>query len=87
MVSTGLIVSIVMALVAVALGAAYTTGALDPIVEKIGMILFKAEAKAEEKKLEAQGMKEGEDFLSSKLFPFRYYQFIALWFVDQRIGT
>lgn len=66
MVNTYLLVPVIIAIIAVALGAAYTTGALDPIIEKIGILIFKAQAKAEEKKLEAQGMKEGEDFLSSK---------------------
>lgn len=55
-----------MALLAVALGAAYTTGALNPVIEKLGVYFFKAEEKAEEKKLQAQGMKEGEDFLKSE---------------------
>jgi hypothetical protein len=57
------IVPIVIAIIAVALGVAYQTGALNPIIEKIGVYYFKAEAKAEEKKMEAQGLKEGEDFL------------------------
>ena len=57
-----LIISGVVALIAVALGAAYTTGALDGIIEQIGIYFFKAKAKAEEKKLEAQGLKEGQDF-------------------------
>lgn len=80
MASTSILVSIVVALIAVALGAAYSTGAFDPIIEQIGIMIFKAEAKAEEKKLEAQGMKEGEDFLSSKflfLVLQRLYLFIA----------
>lgn len=60
------IIPIVVAIVAVALGIAYQTGALNPIIEKIGVYYFKAEAKAEEKKMEAQGLKEGEDFLKGK---------------------
>ncbi|KAE8443722.1 hypothetical protein EG329_001402 [Mollisiaceae sp. DMI_Dod_QoI] len=67
MVNAYLIVSAIVAIIAVALGAAYTTGVLDPIIEKIGVMFFKAEAKAEEKKLQAEGMKEGEDFLTSQL--------------------
>ncbi|KUJ14190.1 uncharacterized protein LY89DRAFT_784181 [Mollisia scopiformis] len=67
MVNAYFIVSAIVAIIAVALGAAYTTGALDPIIEKIGVMLFKAEAKAEEKKMEAEGMKEGEDFLAGQL--------------------
>ena len=62
MVSIALIVSAIIAFVAIALGAAYQTGALDPVIEKIGVYFFKAEAKAEEKKMQAQGMKEGQDF-------------------------
>lgn len=64
--NTLLIISGIVALIAVALGAAYTTGALNPVIEKIGIYFFKAEEKAEEKKLQAQGMKEGEDFLKSE---------------------
>lgn len=64
MVNAYLIVSVIVAIIAIALGAAYTTGALDPVIEKLGVMFFKAKAKAEEKKLEAQGEKEGEDFLA-----------------------
>jgi len=67
MVSTALITSLIVALVAIALGGAYMTGALDPVIEQIGVLFFKAEAKAEEKKLEAQGQKEGEDFVKGEL--------------------
>ena len=66
MVSAILIVSIIIAIVAVALGGAYMTGMLDQVIEQIGIYLFKAEAKAEKKKLEAQGLKEGEDFFEGK---------------------
>jgi hypothetical protein len=66
MVNTYLLISVVVAIIAVALGVAYQTGALDPIIEKIGVYYFKGEAKAEEKKMEAQGMKEGEDFLKGE---------------------
>ncbi|PMD25794.1 hypothetical protein NA56DRAFT_642063 [Hyaloscypha hepaticicola] len=61
------IIPVVIAFIAIALAFAYQTGALDPIIEKIGVYFFKAEAKAEEKKMEAQGMKEGEDFLKSEI--------------------
>ena len=60
------IVPIIVAIIAIALGVAYQTGALNPIIEKIGVYYFKAEAKAEEKKMEAQGLKEGEDFLKGE---------------------
>ena len=60
--NTLLIVSAIVAFIAIALGAAYMSGALNPAIEKIGVYFFKAEAKAEEKKLETQGLKEGEDF-------------------------
>ena len=60
------IVPIIVAIIAIALGFAYQTGALDPFIEKIGVYYFKAEAKAEEKKMEAQGLKEGEDFLKGE---------------------
>lgn len=72
MTNTYILVSIVIAIIAIALGAAYTTGALDPVIEKIGIMIFKAEAKAEEKKMEAEGMKEGEDFLAGKSFSSHY---------------
>ncbi|TAQ86364.1 hypothetical protein B7494_g5312 [Chlorociboria aeruginascens] len=62
-----LIVSAVVALLAVVLGSAYVSGALDPVIEKIAVLVFKGEAKAEEKKLQAQGLKEGEDFLKGDL--------------------
>ena len=62
MVNTYLIVSAIVAFVAIALGAAYMSGALDPVVEEIGIFFFKAKAEAEAKKLQAQGMKEGQDF-------------------------
>lgn len=64
MANTYLIISAIIAVVAIALGTAYVTGTLDPVIEKIGVMFFKAEAKAEEKKLEAEGLKEGEDFLT-----------------------
>jgi len=65
--NTYIILSIVVAILAVALGAAYTTGNLNPLFEWIGVYYFKAKAKAEEKKEEAEGKKEGEDFLKSEL--------------------
>lgn len=64
--TTSIIVAVVVAVIAVALGAAYTQGMLDPVIEKIGIYLFKAKAAAEKKKLQAEGMKEGEDFVDSK---------------------
>jgi hypothetical protein len=66
MVSTFTLISAIIAIIAVTLGIAYATGAADPIIQQIGIMLFKAEAKAEEKKLEAQGLKEGEDFLKGE---------------------
>jgi len=68
--NTYIIISIVVAILAVALGAAYTTGNLNPLFEWISVYYFKAEAKAEEKKMEAEGKKEGEDFLKSEFPPF-----------------
>ena len=61
-----LIISAIVAIIAVALSAAYTTGALDPVIEQIGIFLFKAKAEAEAKKLQAQGLKEGEDFVKGE---------------------
>jgi len=62
-----LIISAIIALLAVALGAAYVSGALNPVIEQIGIYFFKAKAKAEEKALEGEGKKEGKDFLKSEL--------------------
>jgi hypothetical protein len=39
------------------------SGALHKLVENMIEYVFRAEAKVEEKKLEANGEKEGEDFL------------------------
>jgi hypothetical protein len=66
MVNRVLIVSAVVAFVAVALGAAYMSGALDPAIKKIGVYFFKTRAKAEQKKMEARGSKEGKDFAKGK---------------------
>ncbi|CAK7206451.1 hypothetical protein SEUCBS139899_009246 [Sporothrix eucalyptigena] len=46
---------------------AYEQGYLDPLIEKFGVYLFKAKAKAEEKELEAEGLNAGEDFLKGQL--------------------
>lgn len=66
MVSVLLIISIVIAAIAAGLGGAYMAGMLDQVIEQIGIYLFKAEAKAEKKKLQAQGLKEGRDFFEGK---------------------
>jgi hypothetical protein len=66
MVSAFLIISVIIAFLAVGIGAAYTTGALDPVIEKVAMLFFKAKAEAEAKKLQAQGLKEGEDFMKGE---------------------
>jgi hypothetical protein len=66
MVSAILIISIVVAVLAAALGGAFMSGMLNPLIEQIGFYLFKAKAKAEKKKLQAMGMKEGRDFVESK---------------------
>jgi hypothetical protein len=52
----------VLALILVALGAAYFTGALDPYITEVMEYYFKAKAKAEGKALEAKGEKAGIDF-------------------------
>ncbi|KAK2629564.1 hypothetical protein QTJ16_000384 [Diplocarpon rosae] len=67
MVSTYIIITGVVAFIAAALGAAYTAGALDPVIKEIGIFFFKAKAEAERKKWQAQGMKEGQDFVSDSL--------------------
>lgn len=70
MVYTSLIISIVVAVLAIALGGAYVSGALDPLIQQLGVLFFKAKAEAEVKKLQAQGLKEGEDFVKG-MFQFR----------------
>jgi len=58
--------AIVASLISIAIGI-YFGGMWDDLVEMVGVYFFKAKAKAEEKKLEAQGLKEGEDFLKGDL--------------------
>ncbi|KAI9816551.1 MAG: hypothetical protein M1827_001683 [Pycnora praestabilis] len=67
MVNATLITSIAVAAIAILFGAAYASGALDPVIDKVMEMFFKAEAKAEEKKMEAEGKQEGEDFVKSQL--------------------
>lgn len=90
MLTTALILAIITAVVAIALGAAYQFGLLDNAIETVGMYLFKAKAKAEKKKLQAEGMKEGQDFFEgwfqlliplSLLFQFQIRNTIV--FLDQ----
>ena len=66
MVSIALIaVPFIIAVIAIGLVGAWEGGALDSLKGPILAYIFKAEAKAEEKKLEAEGEKLGEDFLKS----------------------
>ncbi len=37
------------------------------MIEELGKFYFKVKAKAEEKKMEAEGLKEGEDFLKGEV--------------------
>ncbi|KAH8911464.1 hypothetical protein BR93DRAFT_934923 [Coniochaeta sp. PMI_546] len=46
---------------------AYQQGYLDPLIEKVGVLVFKAKAVAEAKEMQAKGMKAGEDFVGSQL--------------------
>jgi len=62
-----LIYSAALAVFIVAVTVAYMTGLLDPVIKETAFYFMKTKAKAEEKKLEAQGLKEGEDFLKSDL--------------------
>ncbi|GKT48527.1 uncharacterized protein ColSpa_08708 [Colletotrichum spaethianum] len=45
---------------------AYQQGMLDPVIEQIGIMVFKAKAEAEKKKRQAQGMKAGQDFVDGE---------------------
>lgn len=72
MVSTYLIISAVVAVIAIALGGAYVSGALDPVIEQMGIYFFKAKATAEAKKLQAQGLKEGQDFVKGMFLIFTF---------------
>lgn len=56
------IAAIAVTTFAIVLAAAYLSGALDPVIKEVGIMFFKAKAEAEAKKLQAQGMKQGEDF-------------------------
>jgi hypothetical protein len=47
---------------------AYQQGYLDPLIEKVGVFVFKAKAVAEAKEMQAKGMKAGEDFVGCKSF-------------------
>ncbi len=80
MVNAYLIVSAAVAFIAIALGAAYMSGALDPVIEKFGTWFFNEKAEAEEKKLQAQGLKEGEDFMKSELLFTSYFWLLFLPF-------
>jgi hypothetical protein len=73
MANTYLIVSAVVAAIAIALGAAYMAGLLDPVIEEVGIMFFKAKTEAEAKKMQAQGKKEGEDFFKGMWIRFRRY--------------
>ncbi|KAI0158906.1 hypothetical protein BJ166DRAFT_317891 [Pestalotiopsis sp. NC0098] len=46
---------------------AYEQGMFDPLIEKFGVMIFKAKAEAEKEKYEAEGLQAGEDFLDSQL--------------------
>jgi hypothetical protein len=66
MISTVLIASFVVAAICIALGAAYSAGMLDGLIEKVSFYVFKAEAKAEKEKLKSEGMQEGKDFVAGE---------------------
>ncbi|EXF81201.1 hypothetical protein CPAR01_16422 [Colletotrichum paranaense] len=66
--TNSLIISLAIIL-AVFLGGtfAYQQGMLDPLIEQVGIMMFKAKAEAEKKKMQAQGMKAGQDFVDDQL--------------------
>ncbi|KAF2997273.1 hypothetical protein G7054_g13098 [Neopestalotiopsis clavispora] len=45
----------------------YEQGMFDPLIEKFGVMMFKAKAEAEKEKYQAQGLKAGEDFVDGQL--------------------
>lgn len=70
--TSSILVSLVIVIAALALAAAgsayaYNQGYFDPLIERVGVFLFRAKASAEAKELQARGMKAGEDFVSSQL--------------------
>ncbi|KAJ9144783.1 hypothetical protein NKR19_g6327 [Coniochaeta hoffmannii] len=63
-----LLTSLLIALALTAGGYfAYQQGYLDPLIEKVGVFVFKAKAVAEAKEMQAKGMTAGEDFVGSQL--------------------
>ncbi|KAI9799511.1 MAG: hypothetical protein M1833_004033 [Piccolia ochrophora] len=65
-----LIVSIVVAVLSVAVAGAYFGGYLDadsPWVKPLAKYYFKTKAKAQEKAMQAKGLKEGQDFMKDQL--------------------
>jgi len=62
-----LLFSVIFAILTAAVGAAYTTGALDPVIGEIAKYMFKAKAEAEVTALKAQGLSEGQDFLREEV--------------------
>ena len=70
---------LVSAIIAITLGAAYIAGLLDPVIEQVGVMFFRAKAKGEEKKMEARGMKEGQDFFEGTCCDFLSCCYIAIF--------
>ncbi|KAK1699711.1 hypothetical protein BDP55DRAFT_723362 [Colletotrichum godetiae] len=66
--TNSLIISLAIVLAVLVGGTfAYQQGMLDPIIEQVGIMMFKAKAEAEKKKMQAQGMKAGQDFVDDQL--------------------
>ncbi|KAK6520809.1 hypothetical protein TWF506_001052 [Arthrobotrys conoides] len=59
--------SIIFAILVAAVGAAYASGVLDPIIGEIAKYMLKAKAEAEVQGLKAQGLQEGQDFLREEV--------------------
>ncbi len=66
MVNALLIASAVIAFIAIALAGIWFGGLADDILAPIAKYIFFAKAKAEKKKLQAQGKKAGVDFFESE---------------------
>lgn len=62
---------------------AYQQGYLDPLIEKVGGMLFKAKAVAEAKEMQAKGMAAGTDFVDCKCRSFVFLSLTCFFFARE----